>query len=98
MVVPPEIIERDSPTDVLVPEGGSVKLVCRARGYPQPTVKWHRTDGGDIVLRSPNGQRTRCTNIGFLSFTTFPIYPLNPKWKRCLFYNYGTLTCHVYTI
>ncbi|KAK2713504.1 lachesin-like [Artemia franciscana] len=63
VVVPPEIIERDSPTDVLVPEGGSVKLVCRARGYPQPTVKWHRTDGGDIVLRSPNGQRTRYQRI-----------------------------------
>lgn len=35
----------------MVPEGGSAKLVCKARGYPKPRIVWRREDGGPIVTR-----------------------------------------------
>ena len=32
VVVPPEIETIDAPNDVMIPEGNSVKLSCKARG------------------------------------------------------------------
>lgn len=41
----------------MVPEGGSAKLVCKARGYPPPKIVWRREDGGDIISRGgPQGK------------------------------------------
>ena len=35
----------------MVTEGTTVKLNCRARGYPPPKIEWRREDGQKIVLR-----------------------------------------------
>jgi hypothetical protein len=43
----------------MVPEGGSAKLVCKARGYPKPRVVWRREDGGEIILRGGPSTKTR---------------------------------------
>lgn len=40
--------------DMMIPEGGSAKLVCKARGYPEPNIIWKREDGGEIIVRTLN--------------------------------------------
>lgn len=43
----------------MVPEGGTAKVACRARGMPEPRVLWRREDGADIVIRDPNGGKNK---------------------------------------
>lgn len=40
---------------MMVPEGSSAKLTCKARGYPKPEIVWRREDRGDIIVRDING-------------------------------------------
>ncbi|XP_066587576.1 lachesin-like [Prorops nasuta] len=51
IVVPPDFIPEDTSGDIMVTEGGQVKLTCRARGIPQPRVSWRREDGRNITIR-----------------------------------------------
>ncbi|XP_035220289.1 lachesin-like [Stegodyphus dumicola] len=44
VVVPPDIIDTESSSDVLSREGADVTMVCRAKGYPAPTLTWRRED------------------------------------------------------
>ncbi|KAG7171742.1 Lachesin-like 16 [Homarus americanus] len=53
VVIPPDIIADETSGDVMTPEGSTVKLVCRAHGFPEPRVEWRREDGRNIVLRPP---------------------------------------------
>lgn len=42
---------------MMVPEGGSAKLICRAKGFPQPKITWRREDGREIIARNgPHGK------------------------------------------
>lgn len=42
---------------MMVPEGGSAKLICKARGYPKPKIVWRREDGREIIARNgPHGK------------------------------------------
>lgn len=59
VVVPPDFVPEDTSGDVMVPEGGTVKLTCRARGYPPPHVIWRREDSGEIVIKEPSGIKTK---------------------------------------
>ncbi|XP_076394596.1 lachesin isoform X4 [Megachile rotundata] len=52
VVIPPDIISEETSNDLMVPEGGSAKLVCKARGYPKPEILWKREDGGEIISRA----------------------------------------------
>lgn len=54
VVIPPDIIYEETSGDMMVPEGGTAKLVCKARGFPKPKVVWKRQDGREIIAR--NGQ------------------------------------------
>lgn len=57
VVIPPDIIYEETSGDMMVPEGGSAKLVCKARGFPPPKILWRREDGGDIISRGgPQGK------------------------------------------
>lgn len=58
VVIPPDFISEDTSSDVIVPEGSSVRLTCRARGYPEPIVTWRREDGSEIVLKDNQGTKT----------------------------------------
>ncbi|KAI8121633.1 Lachesin [Lucilia cuprina] len=58
VVIPPDFVSEDTSSDVIVPEGSSVKLTCRARGYPEPIVTWRREDGNEIVLKDSVGTKT----------------------------------------
>ncbi|XP_064084955.1 neurotrimin-like isoform X1 [Macrobrachium nipponense] len=54
VVIPPDIEEKDTSGDVMVPEGSTVKLACKAKGFPEPRIEWRRENGKSIVLRPPN--------------------------------------------
>lgn len=45
----------------MVPEGGTVRLTCRAKGHPLPHVQWRREDGQDIVVRDNKGHKHKGT-------------------------------------
>ncbi|XP_061513627.1 lachesin [Anopheles gambiae] len=50
VVVPPNIDDSLSSSDVIVREGSNVTLKCRATGSPTPTVKWKRDDNSKIAI------------------------------------------------
>ncbi|XP_070508066.1 lachesin-like [Chironomus tepperi] len=57
VVIPPDIVYEETSGDMMVPEGGSAKLVCKARGYPKPKITWKREDGREIIARTgPHGK------------------------------------------
>ncbi|XP_052900832.1 lachesin-like [Anopheles moucheti] len=62
VVIPPDFISEDTSSDVIVPEGSSVKLTCRAKGYPEPVVTWRREDGTDIILKDASGSKQLVTS------------------------------------
>lgn len=66
VVIPPDIIGNETSGDVMVPEGSTVRLECRARGFPQPGITWQREDGKKIVLSRYEQKRTEGS---FLSIT-----------------------------
>lgn len=57
VVVPPDYLPEETSGDTMVPEGGNVKLTCRATGRPQPNVTWRREDGVEIMLKDPTGHK-----------------------------------------
>ncbi|GFG37787.1 hypothetical protein Cfor_07819 [Coptotermes formosanus] len=63
VVIPPDIISEETSGDLMVPEGGSAKLVCKARGFPKPRVVWKREDGGEIILRGGPSAKTRVQSV-----------------------------------
>ncbi|KDR20347.1 Lachesin [Zootermopsis nevadensis] len=63
VVIPPDIIYEETSGDLMVPEGGSAKLVCKARGFPKPRVIWRREDGGEIILRGGPSTKTRVQSV-----------------------------------
>ncbi|XP_033323952.1 lachesin [Megalopta genalis] len=68
IVVPPDFIPEETSGDVMVREGGQVRLTCRARGVPPPRVSWRREDGESIIIRQPfaagsQNQKTHVTSV-----------------------------------
>jgi neurotrimin len=55
VVIPPDIISEETSGDVMVPEGGNAKLICRAKGYPKPIITWRKEDGNPIIIKEHNG-------------------------------------------
>ncbi|KAH8272189.1 hypothetical protein KR018_010652, partial [Drosophila ironensis] len=50
VVVPPNIDDALTSSDVIVREGENVTLRCKAKGSPEPNIKWKRDDGNKIVI------------------------------------------------
>lgn len=60
VVIPPDIVSEETSGDLMVPEGGSAKLICKARGYPKPKIVWRREDGREIISRTGPHGKTKC--------------------------------------
>ncbi|XP_068154654.1 opioid-binding protein/cell adhesion molecule homolog isoform X2 [Drosophila tropicalis] len=63
VVIPPDIINEETSGDMMVPEGGSAKLICRARGHPKPKITWRREDGREIIARNGVHQKTKAQAV-----------------------------------
>ncbi|XP_053958518.1 lachesin [Anastrepha ludens] len=50
VVVPPNIDDALTSSDVIVREGDNVTLRCKAKGSPEPSIRWKRDDGNKIVI------------------------------------------------
>lgn len=50
LLVPPDIIDTESSSDVLAREGTDVSMVCKAKGYPTPTLTWRREDHQPVAV------------------------------------------------
>ncbi|XP_055908905.1 neurotrimin-like isoform X1 [Eupeodes corollae] len=50
VVVPPDILDYPTSTDMVVREGSNVTLKCAATGSPEPTITWRRENGVPIGL------------------------------------------------
>ncbi|XP_070489923.1 lachesin-like isoform X4 [Chironomus tepperi] len=61
VVVPPDILDYPTSTDMVVREGSNVTLKCAARGSPQPNITWRREGGESIAI---SGQREVVTFNG----------------------------------
>ncbi|CAL1266169.1 unnamed protein product [Larinioides sclopetarius] len=55
--VPPDINESESSSDMFVKEGIDIKLKCKAKGHPEPTLTWRREDYKPV--RIGNWQKTK---------------------------------------
>lgn len=63
-IVPPNIEDALTSTDVVVREGSNVTLKCRASGSPEPSVKWKRDDNSKITIdRNTSGERRARINV-----------------------------------
>nr|XP_033205060.1 neurotrimin-like [Bombus vancouverensis nearcticus] len=63
VVVPPDILDYMTSTDMIVREGSNVTLRCAAKGSPTPNITWRREDGETILLG--NGEEVRIVG-GFI--------------------------------
>ncbi|GLH09351.1 Lachesin [Gryllus bimaculatus] len=52
VVVPPDILDYPTSTDMVVREGTNVTLRCAATGFPQPNITWRREAGEPIPSAS----------------------------------------------
>lgn len=50
MLVPPDILDYPTSTDMVVREGSNVTLKCAARGSPTPSITWRREGSEPIVI------------------------------------------------
>lgn len=62
--VPPDILDKESSSDVTLEENSNTILSCRAAGRPTPRIVWRREDGDHIILRNDSeatkGQNQIC--------------------------------------
>ncbi|XP_017842917.1 limbic system-associated membrane protein isoform X2 [Drosophila busckii] len=54
VVVPPDILDYPTSTDMVVREGSNVTLKCAATGSPEPTITWRRESG--VAIELANGE------------------------------------------
>ncbi|XP_032679471.1 neurotrimin-like isoform X1 [Odontomachus brunneus] len=67
VVVPPDIVDYETSTDMVVAEGRNVTLRCAATGSPAPNITWRREDGQLINLG--NGERVATVDGSSFSLT-----------------------------
>ncbi|XP_044599452.1 neurotrimin-like isoform X2 [Cotesia glomerata] len=68
VVVPPDIIDHETSTDMIVREGSNVTLRCSATGSPSPNITWRREDSkmflaNDQKVKSVEGSYLRIIKV-----------------------------------
>ncbi len=43
----------------MVPEGGTAKLICKAKGYPKPVITWRKEDDSLIIIKGVHGAKSK---------------------------------------
>ncbi|KAG8177602.1 hypothetical protein JTE90_024201 [Oedothorax gibbosus] len=61
VVVPPDIVEEETSSDLYAREGADVTLKCSARGHPPPMYSWRREDKKPVV--SGNWQDSHLAHV-----------------------------------
>ena len=56
VVVPPDILDHPTSTDMVVREGSNVTLRCVASGSPAPNIIWRRESGELIPIGNHEGK------------------------------------------
>lgn len=51
-IVPPDIKDEETISDITVKEGENATLACKAKGNPLPRITWKREDGQKIATRN----------------------------------------------
>lgn len=67
IIVPPDIIDYQTSTDMVVREGTNVTLRCAATGSPAPTINWRREDGRQISLNKTEQGKRLCLQVDHLN-------------------------------
>ncbi|KAG1655517.1 Lachesin [Nymphon striatum] len=62
-VVPPDIIEESTSSDLSIREDTDLNLHCHANGFPIPKVSWQREDGRKIEIFKSSGKRVRVITV-----------------------------------
>ncbi|KAL1493396.1 hypothetical protein ABEB36_011457 [Hypothenemus hampei] len=77
VVVPPNIDDSVSSSDVIVREGSNETLTCKATGFPEPSVKWKRDGNSKISLNKTlqvtewEGEKLELTKISRLDMGAY---------------------------
>ncbi|OAD57383.1 Neurotrimin [Eufriesea mexicana] len=79
-VVPPNILDYSTSTDMVVAEGSKVTLHCEATGSPEPSIIWRREDNQLILL--PNGEEA--TSIEGPNFNISKVNRLHMGFYLCI--------------
>nr|XP_034186692.1 limbic system-associated membrane protein-like isoform X1 [Osmia lignaria] len=80
VVVPPDILDYQTSTDMVVREGSNVTLRCTATGSPEPNIVWKREDGQKIILE--NG--TKVSSVGGTNFNISKVTRLHMGSYLCI--------------
>lgn len=75
-LVPPDILDYPTSTDMVVREGSNVNLRCVARGSPEPTITWRRETGE--MIRLGKNEEGKLNAFGYFLY-----------WLQISFASYG---------
>ena len=93
VVYPPDITTGpNTSNDTIVAEGDSVKLMCEATGYPEPTIIWKREDGSDPQLQRVEGNELklqRLTRSDFGAYLCIAVNGIPPVVSKRIMLNIG---------
>ena len=69
--MPPDILDYQTSTDMVVTEGSNVTLRCAAKGSPVPSITWRREDGHSIrYINGTEGKLSWTLKIEITIFVT----------------------------
>ena len=57
VLIPPEIDDLKTSSDVHVNEGEEATMECRANGHPKPEIKWLREDKANFTIYDKSNKR-----------------------------------------
>lgn len=87
--VPPDILDTESSSDVLAREGTDVSMVCKAKGYPTPTLTWRREDHQPVAVGNWQANNMKGNKsyafIIFFSFAKLILWTITrgiDRWSR----------------
>ncbi|XP_076242987.1 neurotrimin [Calliopsis andreniformis] len=80
VVVPPDIVDYQTSTDMVVREGSNVTLRCIATGSPEPSISWRREDSQFILL----GNDEKVATVDGSNFTITKVNRLHMGAYLCI--------------